>query len=59
MTNTIDITPAYFKGFVEAYDKAQQSDAQSFTYEGNEFDTGYAKYLIEYIGTRFSDGHEH
>jgi len=35
--------------FKKAYKKATKELKTIFTFEGNEFDTGYAKYLIEYL----------
>jgi hypothetical protein len=35
--------------FKKAYDKATDELKTVFTFEGNEYDLGYAKYLIEYL----------
>jgi hypothetical protein len=33
----------------KAYDAAVKAGADQFTFEGNEFVTNYAKYLLEYL----------
>jgi hypothetical protein len=35
--------------FKVEYQKAVDNKKESFVFEGNEFVTGYAKYLIEYL----------
>lgn len=38
--------------FLRLYKRAVKEKKDSFTYNGEEFSTAYAKYLIEYIKTR-------
>ena len=38
--------------FKKEYKKATEESKTIFTFEDNEFDTGYAKYLIEYLETK-------
>jgi hypothetical protein len=36
----------------KAYNEAVTEKRSQFTFEGNEYVTGYAKYLLEYLDTR-------
>jgi len=38
--------------FVTAYGDAQREGVDVFIFDGHEFYTGYAKYLIEFLETR-------
>lgn len=49
---TMTWTRDTFENFKRAY-KAN-SEKESFIFEGNEFVTSYAKYLIEYLETQFN-----
>ena len=44
-------TPAKLRAFKDAYAKCT---GDTFTFEGNMFLRDYAKYLIEYLDTRFA-----
>lgn len=35
------------------YNKAVKDNKESFTYNGDEYLTSYAKYVIEYLETKF------
>lgn len=35
--------------FKRTYAQAAANQSAAFTFDGNEFDPGYAKYLIEYL----------
>jgi len=35
------------------YERAVREQAESFTFEGHELLTSYAKYLLEYLATQF------
>lgn len=37
------------------YNKAVKGNKESFTYNGDEYLTSYAKYVIEYLETRFNE----
>jgi hypothetical protein len=37
----------------KAYDKATSKSKDMFTFEGNDYVTNYAKYLIEYLEEKF------
>ncbi len=54
-STVIQWTPEKFKRFKKSYAKAVESDVQSFVFEGSEFVTGYAEYLIEYLTTALKD----
>lgn len=62
----IDFTPEKLARFKKAYKKAEKlkrykqaysapedSSDEVFTFDGNEFVLGYAKYLIEYLESQF------
>lgn len=51
----INWTPDTLARFKRAYAKALKDDVPTFTFEGNEFVVGYAKYLIEYLEGKFND----
>lgn len=42
-------TKAYYKALKAAYTKAVAEEAVTFTLEGDEYLTSYAKYLLEYL----------
>ena len=42
------------KRLKQAYAQAVEEEAEEFTFDGNVFVTGYAKYLIEYLELRFT-----
>jgi hypothetical protein len=50
---TINFDYAMFKRFKKAYNKATKELKTVFIFEENEFDLGYAKYLIEYLELNF------
>jgi len=54
MTTAISWTAPMLARFKRAYSKALNAKAGSFTFDGNEFVVGYAKYLIEYLEGRFA-----
>lgn len=37
------------------YNKAVKENKESFMYNGDEYLTSYAKYVIEYLETRFNE----
>jgi hypothetical protein len=39
----------------EAYIAAVESDAEQFTFDGHEFLTRYAKYMLEFLDAKFKD----
>ncbi len=51
----INWTPVKFKKLRTAYDKALNNNVKIFTFEGHEFVTAYAKYLIEHLTNKFND----
>lgn len=53
MDKVIEWTPAMLKRFKVAYKKACENKQDTFVFNNNEFVTSYAKYLIEYLETRF------
>jgi len=46
---TVSFTEENFKDFKARYKKAVEKKEESFVFLGNEYVTGFAKYLIEYI----------
>jgi hypothetical protein len=53
MSNTVSFTPESFKKFKLKYKSAVENNQEMFVFEGNDFLTSYAKYVIEYIKTKF------
>jgi hypothetical protein len=49
----IEFNETTLQQFKKAYKKATNELKTVFTFEGNEFDSGYAKYLIEYLELNF------
>jgi hypothetical protein len=49
----IEWTAEKLKAFGKAYQEASKAGADSFKFEGNDYATRYAKYLIEYLLERF------
>lgn len=54
--DSVSFTPRKLKKFRKAYTKCLDKGDEVFTFEGNEFYAGYAKYLIEYMESEFYDG---
>lgn len=51
--NTIKFDPFKLKLFKLDYDRAVRERKATFIFQGDEFDTKYAKYLIEYLESKF------
>lgn len=51
--DTINFTPAKVKALQAAYAHAVEIKAEAFTFEGKAVLTSYAKYLLEYLATKF------
>jgi hypothetical protein len=49
----MDITEQDYKKLKKLYDTAVKEDQETFLFKSQEIDRGYAKYLIEYLETRF------
>lgn len=49
MADMINWNRPMLERFKAAYKEAVENDQIAFTFDGNEFVTGYAKYLIEYL----------
>jgi len=45
--------PPMLNRLKKAYDKATSESKDMFAFEGNDYITNYAKYLIEYLEERF------
>jgi hypothetical protein len=54
--NMVSFTLEGFKRFKKRYDEAREHHEGSFMFEGNEFLTDYAKYVIEYLQPKFNKG---
>ena len=50
----ITFTPEKFAALRRAYQHAVETERESFEFEGHELLTSYAKYLLEYLSTRFA-----
>ncbi len=50
---TITWTAEMLMRFRGAYKEATEAETEQFTFDGNEFVTMYAKYLIEYLEAQF------
>ena len=46
---TIEFTPYVLTAFKKAYEKAKDEGKKEFYFNGYEFYTPYAKYLIEFL----------
>lgn len=53
MNKIVNWDQAMFERFKIAYGKAVEEKRESFFFDGNEYLTSYAKYLIEYLKTKF------
>lgn len=51
----IQFDPEKMKRLEKAYEKAVSDGDKSFIFEGDEFVTGYAKYVIEYLHMVFKE----
>ena len=51
---TISFTEDDLRRLKMAHHKALKDGVTSFLYKENEYDTGYAKYLIQYLESRLS-----
>jgi hypothetical protein len=53
MSNTISFNKESFKNFKTEYNSAVKNNHEMFVFDGNDFLTSYAKYVIEYLKTKF------
>lgn len=53
MSEMLEFTPSKARRFKEVYQDTLEHHRQSFIFEGHEFLTDYAKYVIEYLESRF------
>lgn len=53
MSNTISFNQESFKNFKKEYNSAVKNNQEMFVFDGNDFLTSYAKYVIEYLKTKF------
>jgi len=51
--STIQFTPQLYKELKSAYKKAVETKEEQFIFNGHEFLTNYAKYVLEYLGQYF------
>jgi len=49
---TINFDSEKIKRLEKAYAKAVKNSMESFIFEGNEYYTDYAKYMLEYLHSR-------
>ena len=53
MSKEITFTATKFKKLKTIYNKAVKEQKESFTFEGDEWLTQYAKHVIEYLTPKF------
>lgn len=53
MSTTINFTEQKFKKLKLQYEKAVTENKEQFYFDGNLLLTSYAKYLVEYLTTKF------
>lgn len=53
MTDTIQFTENTYEAFKKAYNKAVEEGKHDFFFNGHQFLTSYAKYLIEYYNKTY------
>ena len=53
MTGTIQFTMDKLDRLIERYDLAVENGEEQFEFEGHDFLTDYAKYLIQYLRGEF------
>ena len=51
-------TKKSYESLQEAYNNAKENKEKSFIWEGHEFITQYAMYLLEYLTTEFIDNNQ-
>lgn len=51
--NMVEFNAESFKKFRARYNTAIEKSENSFVFEGNEYLTSYAKYVIEYLEPKF------
>lgn len=56
MTTEINWTRDMLSRFREAHAEAVRANQTEFVFDGNQFLTDYAKYLIEYLVGAFGEG---
>lgn len=52
-THHINFTSPKYHALKRAFQDASQHGKESFTFEGNEWVTAYAKYALEYLAPQF------
>lgn len=55
MNSTINFDRPKLAKLKREYAKAKEAGREQFTFDGSEFLVSYAKYLIEYLETQFSE----
>lgn len=53
MSNTITFNKVSYEQFKVEYNSAVENKREMFVFEGNDFLTAYAKYMIEYLKNKF------
>ena len=53
-SKTINFNPEKLERLRSRYKQAVDSGEKDFSFEGSEFVTGYAKYVIEYLDMEFA-----
>jgi hypothetical protein len=51
--NKVSFTPKTRDALRKEYDQAVEDNKDSFVFDGNEFVTGYAKYLLQYLDGQY------
>jgi hypothetical protein len=55
MAGELRVTPELYRRLKARYKQAVDAGEDSFTLDGHEFLTNYAKYLLEYLAPKFGD----
>ena len=53
MSNMVSFDEQTYRKLKSEYQKSVKNNVDVFVFEGNELLTNYAKYLIEYLKTKF------
>lgn len=53
MANTISFNKESFQNFKNQYETSVKNNEEMFVFDGNDFLTSYAKYVIEYLRPKF------
>lgn len=55
MTKELHVTAEVYRRLQARYKQAVEANEETFVFDGYEFLTSYAKYLLEYLAPKFGD----